>query len=169
MMTLFEKRIYVHRFFKKLHTVLTSHTTMLNSGEFISIYAQESSPDAYPAYMIEEARQKQVLAVISSLCCQHNYNMKDYMRLQKHSSNSYDLLEATVNYLRALLPYMCYGPTYELLQCCLHTLLEFVDGSNQDDTNVLYVAENGYVKIACALLSFIFFLDADLNLSKTKR
>jgi hypothetical protein len=64
---------------------------------------------------------------------------------------------------------MFYGPTYELLTCCLHTLLEFVDGSNQDDTNVLYVTENGYVKVACALLGFRYFLDADLNLSKTKK
>jgi hypothetical protein len=106
MMTLFEKRIYAHKFFKKLHIVLTSHTNKLNSGEFISMYAQESSPDATPAYFLDEGRQKQVLAVISGLCSQHNYSMKDYMRIQKHSPKNYNLLEATFSYLRALLPYM---------------------------------------------------------------
>lgn len=115
MMTLFEKRIYAHKFFKKLHTVLTSHTIKLNSGNFIPQYAQEADPNAIPAYMIDDGRQKQVLAVISSLCSQHNYIMKDYMRKQTHSSKNYNLVKATMKYLHALLPYMCYGPTYELL------------------------------------------------------
>jgi hypothetical protein len=42
-----------------------------------------------------------------------------------------------------------------------------VDGNNPDDTNVLYLAKNGYVKIAYAFLSFRFFLDADLHPSNS--
>lgn len=81
------------------------------------------------------------------------------MKKQTYSIQSYDLLEATCDHTFALLPYMHYGPTYELLMTSLHTMLEFVDGTNPDDTNVLFVVERGFVKIVNAMLSLRYFLE----------
>lgn len=157
LMVLFEKRAYSQKFFKQIYTYLDSHTVKLNSGNFTHIYGSDTGSMADPCYLVDENRELQALRSIALLCSQLNYQLKDYMSDQVYSDESFDLVKTTMDYLKALLPYMHYHFQYETLLMCLQTVLEFVDGDHRSDVNTHNVIEYKFVSIAGAILNLNYF------------
>ena len=157
LMVLFEKRAYSQKFFKQIHTYLVSSTLKLSTGNFINVYASDTGSVSDPCYFVNENIEKQMLRMIALLCSRLNYQMKEYMKDQIHSDGSFDLVLTTMDYLKALLPYMHYRIPYDTLFMCLQTVLEFVDGDQRSDINTHRVLEADIVRVATSILNLNYF------------
>lgn len=157
LLILFEKRPYSHKFFKHVYTSLNSYAYKLNNTNFVDKLGDSYGSVSQPNYLIDEGREKQMLRIIDTMCSRLNYAMKNYMSIQKYSDQSYDLVEATITCMRALLPYMHYQVTYDNLLACLSTILEFVDGDSRSDYNTQNVLDLDFISLASSILNLNYY------------
>jgi large-conductance mechanosensitive channel len=153
LLVLFEKRTFSSEFFYQIYTELTIYTRKLNSGNFKEEYARHKGSVLYGCYLIDENKEKQMLRLVSLMCSQLNYKMKDYMQEQTFSDTSFDLVTVIMEYTKALLPYMHYSTTFDTLLEGLQAVLEFVDGDSRSDLNTQKLIEMGIVSVAAAILN----------------
>lgn len=158
LMVLFEKRAYSQKFFKQIHTsYIIDHIKKLNSGNFIEIYSRQTGTVTSASYLIDQNSEKQVLRFVNLLACSQDPQVREYLLKQRFSDKSYDLVEATLEYAKALLPYMYYSVTFDTLHMCLETIHNLIGNSAEGDSIRARVVEKDFVSIAEAVLNLNSF------------
>jgi len=99
----------------------------------------------------------------------HNHKVKDLLRYQKGFDVSYNFVEIGLQYFKSLLPYFYFTEAHDNIIGCQKTIMQFVDGENFKNIDVLL--KNRYFEVINAILHLrpILNNDSPENLRKEKK
>ena len=168
---LFTSRERSQQFFDKFNHFLTSYTDKLNqavglyySDTILTKKKSEGRKQAYEhtkklCYYADENLENQVLTFISLIWSEQNQEMKNYIRIQTNSRDSYNFVRVWINYMKASLPYIQYTDAFNAFISSISAIFESIDGQNIENIKILL--EEDFFKIANSLLSLVYYLDDD--------
>lgn len=96
---------------------------------------------------------------MSGLCSKLNYFMKDYFRSQTFSNESYDIVQAALEYYEALKPYIHFDTTADIFVSCMEAVFQIVDGYERSDDNTLKAVRSGIISTISNVLKLRYYLE----------
>lgn len=126
-------------FFKLCNDYITEHIEKLNQGSLHEYYSAINYTDEISkvSYTIDKNLEKQLVTLLRNLCTNGNREMQNYLRNQVNSQKSYNLVNLCTTYAGELCDHLQYPVAYDNFQTVLSALLEFIEGPNVKNQNIL--------------------------------
>ena len=125
----------------------------LQKDSLRSYYSQQKYTDelSRTCYLVDKNLEKQVLTLLRLFCSNDNREMQDYLREQTNSTVSYNMVTLVTNYSSKFITHLNYPVAFDTFKSALDALLEFVQGPNRINQDILM--QHHFVDLANAILN----------------
>ena len=140
-------------FFKQCSEYIQVHMEKLQKGSLKFYYSQQKYTDelSRTCYLVDKNLEKQVLTLLRLFCANDNREMQNYLRDQTNSTKSYNMVTLVTNYASEFITHLHYPVAFDTFKSAIDALLEFVQGPNRTNQDILI--QHHFVDLANAILN----------------
>jgi hypothetical protein len=126
-------------FFSKINQYLKILTQKVNNGTLMKFYARQNYTDELSpkSYYVDKNLEKQIIDFIKLLCKNGNTFFQNYMKKQINNSRTFNMIAIVNTFSKELLTHLKYPVAFDTFTSTLSCLLEFIQGPNQTNQNIL--------------------------------
>ena len=138
-MWFFQNHSLSQNFLRQCYEYIEVHKDKLSSNVLHDFYRNKHFKDelSHKWYIIDKNLEKQVVSLLKSLWWEENKEMKDYMRIQENNIKSFNFVALLTNYSKEFQNHLHYPVAFDTFASWIDTLLEFVQGPNYKNLNIL--------------------------------
>lgn len=155
-------------FFKQCHEYIQVHIDKLTKGTLRHFYSRQKYTDelSQTCYLVDKNLEKQVVSLLKNFCLQDNREMQNYIREQTNNTKSFNMIVAISDYASEFLTHLQYPVAFDTFQRTLEALLEFIQGPNMMNQEILI--QHNFIEVSNAILKLEYKDDEELIMQHRK-
>jgi hypothetical protein len=114
-------------------------TQKINNGTLMKFYGRQNYTDELSpkSYYVDKNLEKQIIDFIKLLCKNGNSFFQNYMKRQINNSRSFNMIAIINDFSKELMTHLKYPVAFDTFISTLMSLLEFIQGPNRTNQNIL--------------------------------
>ena len=128
-------------FFNKLDKYIKIYSDKISKGHLTSFFKDQKYTDELSpkSYYVDKNLEKQIVDFLRLLCKNDNTFMQNYIKKQHNNSRSSNLVISVISFTKVLMNNLHYPVGFDTFSSCLMCLLEFIQGPNKTNQNLLII------------------------------